>query len=104
MSLSSAAKASALDFQGFAALRQVSRERAEEGATLVARQFEGIILQTMLRTMRQGLPGDPLSEAITALQALGYKPAEAERMARKAATDGDDAAIIIRKALQSALR
>ena len=37
-----------------------------------------------------GLPGDPLSEAITALQALGYKPAEAERMARKAAGDGDD--------------
>ena len=51
-----------------------------------------------------GLPGDPLSEAITALQALGYKPAEAERMAKKAATDGDDAAVIIRKALQSALR
>jgi Holliday junction DNA helicase RuvA len=51
-----------------------------------------------------GLPGDPLSEAITALQALGYKPAEAERMAKKAAGDGDDAAAIIRKALQSALR
>ena len=51
-----------------------------------------------------GLPGDPLSEAITALQALGYKPAEAERMAKKAAADGDDAAVIIRKALQSALR
>ena len=45
-----------------------------------------------------------LSEAITALQALGYKPAEAERMARKAASDGDEAAVIIRKALQSALR
>jgi Holliday junction DNA helicase RuvA len=51
-----------------------------------------------------GLPGDPLSEAITALQALGYKPAEAERMARNAAGDGDEAAAIIRKALQSALR
>jgi len=51
-----------------------------------------------------GLPGDPLSEAITALQALGYKPADAERMAKKAAGDGDDAAGIIRKALQSALR
>ena len=50
------------------------------------------------------LPGDPLSEAITALQTLGYKPAEAERMARKAATDGDSAETIIRKALQSALR
>ncbi|MFT4178658.1 MAG: Holliday junction branch migration protein RuvA [Thermomonas sp.] len=51
-----------------------------------------------------GLPGDPLSEAITALQALGYKPAEAERMAKKAAGEGDDAPAIIRKALQSALR
>ncbi len=51
-----------------------------------------------------GLPGDPLFEAITALQALGYKPAEAERMAKKAAADGDAAETIIRKALQSALR
>ena len=47
---------------------------------------------------------DPLSEAIIALQQLGYKPAEAARMARDAAAAGDDAAGIIRKALQSALR
>ena len=45
-----------------------------------------------------------LSEAATALQALGYKPAEAERMARAARTEGDAAETIIRKALQSALR
>ena len=51
-----------------------------------------------------GLPGDPLSEAATALQALGYKPAEAERMARAARAEGDAAETIIRKALQSALR
>ena len=51
-----------------------------------------------------GLPGDPLSEAISALQALGYKPADAERMARKAMAEGDEAESIIRKALQSALR
>jgi len=51
-----------------------------------------------------GLPGDPLSEAMTALQALGYKPAEAERMARAARVEGDAAETIIRKALQSALR
>jgi Holliday junction DNA helicase RuvA len=51
-----------------------------------------------------GLPGDPLSEATTALQALGYKPAEAERMARAARVEGDTAETIIRKALQSALR
>jgi Holliday junction DNA helicase RuvA len=50
------------------------------------------------------MPGDPLAEAITALQALGYKPAEADRMARKAAVEGDTAEAIIRKSLQSALR
>lgn len=49
-------------------------------------------------------PADPLSEAIIALQQLGYKPAEAQRMAKNVATDGDAAEIIIRKALQSALR
>ncbi len=54
-----------------------------------------------------GMPaaaGDPMSDAATALQQLGYKPAEALRMARDAAAPGEDAAAIIRKALQSALR
>ncbi|RMH94141.1 Holliday junction branch migration protein RuvA [Lysobacter pythonis] len=55
------------------------------------------------------LPGqapDALSESIIALQQLGYKPAEAERMAKKAAGEGegDSAEAIIRKALQSALK
>ena len=50
------------------------------------------------------LPNDPQSEAVIALQQLGYKPAEAARMARDAMSDGADAAAIIRKALQSALR
>ncbi|MGN6223468.1 Holliday junction branch migration protein RuvA [Pseudoxanthomonas sp.] len=50
------------------------------------------------------LPADPQSEATIALQQLGYKPAEAARMARDATGNGDDAATIIRKALQSALR
>ena len=47
---------------------------------------------------------DPLSEALVALQQLGYRPAEAERMAKKAAATGDTAEAIIRKALQQALR
>ena len=49
-------------------------------------------------------PADPLSEAIVALQQLGYKPAEAQRMAKNAASDGAPAETIIRNALQSALR
>ena len=52
----------------------------------------------------QGMPGDAQSEAVIALQQLGYKPAEAARMAREATAAGDEAATIIRKALQSALR
>ena len=51
-----------------------------------------------------GGAADPQSEAVSALQQLGYKPAEAVRMAREATVAGDDAATIIRKALQSALR
>ena len=47
---------------------------------------------------------DALSEAIVALQQLGYKPAEAERMAKQVADAGDAAENIIRKALQQALR
>ncbi|SBV35528.1 component of RuvABC resolvasome, regulatory subunit [uncultured Stenotrophomonas sp.] len=47
---------------------------------------------------------DPVSEATVALQQLGYKPAEAAKMARDAAAEGDDVATVIRKALQSALR
>ncbi|MGY1425644.1 Holliday junction branch migration protein RuvA [Lysobacter sp. A289] len=48
---------------------------------------------------------DPQSEAVIALQQLGYKPADATRMVRQAASESDaDAATIIRKALQSALR
>lgn len=51
-----------------------------------------------------GVPADAQSEAVIALQQLGYKPAEAARMARDATAAGDDTATIIRKALQSALR
>jgi Holliday junction DNA helicase RuvA len=48
-------------------------------------------------------PTDPLSEAVVALQQLGYKPAEAVRLAQKAAAEDDDAESIIRKALRAAL-
>jgi Holliday junction DNA helicase RuvA len=50
------------------------------------------------------VPADPLSEAVVALQQLGYKPAEASRMAEKAREEGDTAESIIRKALKAALR
>ena len=51
-----------------------------------------------------GMPRDAQSEAVVALQQLGYKPAEAARLAKEAVADGDNAEAIIRKALKAALR
>lgn len=51
-----------------------------------------------------GQPGGALGEATIALQQLGYKPAEAARMAREAQSEGDSAEAILRKALQAALK
>jgi Holliday junction DNA helicase RuvA len=48
-------------------------------------------------------PGAPQDEAVAALLQLGYKPAEAARLAKDAADEGDDAEAIIRKALRAAL-
>lgn len=58
----------------------------------------------MLPARAAGLPADPQSEAVIALQQLGYKPAEAARMAKAAFEEGDGAEAIIRKALKAALK
>ena len=47
---------------------------------------------------------NPVEEAITALVALGYKPADASRMVRGVDTDGLGTEAIIRAALQSMVR
>ncbi|HLS83434.1 MAG TPA: Holliday junction branch migration protein RuvA [Arenimonas sp.] len=49
------------------------------------------------------VPADPAAEASVALQQLGYKPAEVQKMLRQAAP-GDSAEEIIRKALRSVLQ
>lgn len=49
------------------------------------------------------VPADPATEASVALQQLGYKPAEVQRMLKQA-EPGDSAEDIIRKALRSVLR
>lgn len=46
-------------------------------------------------------PADPVSEAVSALIALGYKPQEASRMVRTASGDGASTEEIIRQALKS---
>jgi len=46
---------------------------------------------------------DAAGEALTALQQLGYKPAEAQRLIRDTQSPGDSAEALIRKALKAAL-
>ena len=48
----------------------------------------------------QAPPADPVSEAVSALVALGYKPNEASRAVRSASTKGLSAEEIIRQALK----
>ncbi len=52
----------------------------------------------------QPIPADPQSEALIALQQLGYKPVEAAKMVKDAFEAGDTAEAIIRKALKASLR
>jgi Holliday junction DNA helicase RuvA len=49
------------------------------------------------------VPADPMAEASVALQQLGYKPAEVQKMLKQA-EPGDSAEQVIRKALKSVLR
>ena len=50
------------------------------------------------------LPSDAISEATTALNALGYKPQEASRMVRTVADPDMSVEEIIRLALQSTVK
>ena len=49
-------------------------------------------------------PGGPREEAVQALEALGYRSAEAEKLVRAVAADGMDSQSIIRAALRASLK
>jgi hypothetical protein len=44
------------DFSGLASLRKDANENAEEAIAPVAKQFEALFLQMMLKSMRAGVP------------------------------------------------
>ena len=47
------------DFSGFAKMRVDSRQAPEEAVTAVAKQFESLFMQMMLKSMREASHGDP---------------------------------------------
>jgi len=48
------------DFQGLTALKAGAREQSPEALRAVAKQFEALFLQMMLKSMREASEGDPL--------------------------------------------
>ncbi|HET7778688.1 MAG TPA: helix-hairpin-helix domain-containing protein, partial [Rudaea sp.] len=54
--------------------------------------------------MHGSVSKDPVAEASSALQQLGYRPVEVARLIKDVAEAGDSAEGIIRKALKAALR
>ncbi|GAB4290848.1 MAG: flagellar assembly peptidoglycan hydrolase FlgJ [Thiohalomonadaceae bacterium] len=48
------------DFQGLTALKASAREQSPEALKAVAKQFEALFLQMMLKSMRDASEGDPL--------------------------------------------
>jgi len=48
------------DFQGFSEMRRQAREETPESVKMVAKQFESLFVQMMLKSMRDSLPEDGL--------------------------------------------
>jgi Holliday junction DNA helicase RuvA len=91
------------DLHALTRIPGIGKKTAERMVVELRDRVDGLGDGVLART-GGGAPVDPATEAATALQALGYKPAEVTRLVREAAAPGDSAEDIIRKALKAALR
>jgi len=80
----------------------IGKKTAERIVVELRDRVDGMALA--LSGPRGAVPKDPVAEASSALQQLGYKPVEVSRLVKDVAEAGDDAEAIIRKALKAALR
>ena len=80
----------------------IGKKTAERIVVELRDRVDGIA-QT-LPGMHGSVSKDPVAEASSALQQLGYRPVEVARLIKEVAEAGDSAEGIIRKALKAALR
>ena len=80
----------------------IGKKTAERIVVELRDRVDGIALS--MPGMQGGVPKDPIAEASSALQQLGYRPVEVARLIKDVAESGDSAEGIIRKALKAALR
>jgi Holliday junction DNA helicase RuvA len=81
----------------------IGKKTAERIVVELRDRVEGLGTSLPGLAAAAGAPADPAAEATVALQQLGYKPAEVNRLVQKVAEPGDSAETIIRKALRAAL-
>jgi len=81
----------------------IGKKTAERMVVELRDRVDAVGVRLPASAVGEAAPADPVSEATVALQQLGYKPVEASRLVQKAASDGDTAEAIIRKALRAAL-
>lgn len=79
-------------------------KKTAERIVLELREKAGAAAQQPMSASGQPLPASPLAEARSALEALGYKPAEATRMTEAFSTEGLGTDQIIREALKRAVK
>ena len=91
------------DVQSLTRIPGIGKKTAERIIVELRDRVDGMAL-TLPTGSGAGVPKDPQAEAASALQQLGYKPAEAARLVKETFASGDDAEAIIRKALKAALR
>jgi len=82
----------------------IGKKTAERIIVELRDRIDGIALASVGTGRVGAVAKDPVAEASSALQQLGYKPVEVARLVKDAAAAGDDAEAIIRKALKAALR
>ena len=85
----------------------VGKKTAERLIIEMRDKLEAVTADLPSPAVGGGAPRSVASEAIEALQALGYKPADAEKLVRRAQQQGeaqDDASALIRTALQASVR
>ena len=81
----------------------IGKKTAERIVIELRDRVDGLTSVSGTRVGGVDVPLDAAGEATVALQQLGYKPAEVTRLIQKVAADGDNAEVIIRKALRAAL-
>lgn len=92
------------DVASFVRIPGIGRKTAERIVLEMRDKADSIGAGSVPGLKSVAIPADPVSEASSALTALGYKPQEVAKLVKDAAQPGMSAEAIIRKALSAALR